>query len=296
MYSGIDNSNTARIAAHFGNAFAQDLPARLSAYAAKWGLSAFAHVDYYSVNCIFTCFSTQYGPAVLKIGHPSMETKTEYATLTAYGGRGFCRALAEDTENGVLLVERVSPGTQLRAEADADKRLAVFCGLWRNLHIPANGQPYPTRADWMHNAARDAKAHPEYPELAIHMEKALPIFESLRAAYPGEMLLHGDLHHDNILLSEQGYVIIDPKGVIGDPVFDIPRFLINEFDDDLTDACMQRLVYMIGELSKHLGIPEADLRRLAYVETVMCESWCAEGGNPALADLAFAERLLNGEI
>jgi streptomycin 6-kinase len=27
------------------------------------------------------------------------------------------------------------------------------------------------------------------------------------------------------------YTIIDPKGVIGDPVFDISRFILNEFHD-----------------------------------------------------------------
>jgi len=296
MHFGIDDGTIARIASHFGDTFAQGLPARLAAYAKQWRLSDFAHIDYYSVNCIFTCSTAQYGDAVLKIGEPSPETLTEYAMLQAYAKRGFCRALAEDAANGALLIERIAPGTQLRAEPDTDKRLAAFCGLWQNLHIPANGHSYPTRADWMHSAAQDAAAHPEYPALSLHMEKALPIFEALRLAYPRQMLLHGDLHHDNILLSKNGYTIIDPKGVIGDPVFDIPRFLINELDNDLSEACMHRLVYMITELAKRLHIPETDLRRLVYIETVMCESWSANGGIPALADLDFAERLMNGGL
>lgn len=65
------------------------------------------------------------------------------------------------------------------------------------------------------------------------------------------MLLHGDFHHDNILLSNNGdYVIIDPKGVIGDPVFDIPRFILNEFGDEITTELYKKINGIIGFLEK----------------------------------------------
>lgn len=67
------------------------------------------------------------------------------------------------------------------------------------------------------------------------------------------MLLHGDFHHDNILLGNDGeYIIIDPKGVIGDPVFDIARFILNEFDDEITTELYKKINHIISILEKNL--------------------------------------------
>ena len=37
-----------------------------------------------------------------------------------------------------------------------------------------------------------------------------------------ESLVHGDLHHHNILRSERGWLAIDPKPMLGEPEFDVP--------------------------------------------------------------------------
>ena len=43
--------------------------------------------------------------------------------------------------------------------------------------------------------------------------------------------MHGDLHHDNILLRKDGsYAMIDPKGVAGPEILDLPRYIMNEID------------------------------------------------------------------
>ena len=48
------------------------------------------------------------------------------------------------------------------------------------------------------------------------------------------MLLHGDLHHYNILAAErQPWLAIDPKGVVGDPVYETGVFLYNRLTDEL---------------------------------------------------------------
>ena len=40
-------------------------------------------------------------------------------------------------------------------------------------------------------------------------------------------MLHGDLHHDNILQNGDGWLVIDPKGVIGSPINEIWAFIID---------------------------------------------------------------------
>ena len=42
------------------------------------------------------------------------------------------------------------------------------------------------------------------------------------------MVLHGDLHHENMLFDAQaGWIVIDPKGVIGKPCLEMGRYLLN---------------------------------------------------------------------
>lgn len=112
------------------------------------------------------------------------------------------------------------------------------------------------------------------------------------------MLLHGDLHHDNILLDvENRYRIIDPKGVIGDIVFDIPRFILNEFDDILDDSFYNKFTQITRTLSLKLNVPEYDIRQLTYVEMCMANCWNVESREePNHNEVQFTENLMNEMI
>lgn len=48
------------------------------------------------------------------------------------------------------------------------------------------------------------------------------------------MLLHRDLHHDNILKHGNEWKVIDPKEVIGDPVYEVAAFIRNPMPELLT--------------------------------------------------------------
>ena len=283
-----------KIIEHFGAKFYNKVLNDLEKYANIWGLSDFEQVDYYSVNCIFKCVSSKHGLCVLKIGNPSKETNTEYHILKEYSGRGFCGIYEADIANGVLLVERITPGNQLRAEPDLDKRLDIFCGLFRGLHIEtADKANYPTYMQWVSEAIKNTREQEIYEKMA----KAEQICRDLCVKYPGEMLLHGDLHHDNILLGgDNRYHIIDPKGVIGDSMFDIPRFILNEFDDVHTEEFYNKLTHITRTLSAKLEILESDIRRLTYVELCLAQCWSADNGRKLdiedINEILFIEKFM----
>lgn len=46
-------------------------------------------------------------------------------------------------------------------------------------------------------------------------------------------LLHGDFHHFNILQSERGWLVIDPKGVIGPAGYEIGPLMLNPWDGSM---------------------------------------------------------------
>ena len=85
----------------------------------------------------------------------------------------------------------------------------------------------------------------------------------------------------NILKNENGgYTVIDPKGVIGDPVFDLSRFILDEFRDDLTSEPEEVIIDFVQKLGDSVGISCEVLLCCLYIETVI---WL------------FREELANGE-
>ena len=76
---------------HFGEDVAGKVRDGLARYGRRWGLRDLRFIPYYSVNCLFTACSGQYGDVVLKLGPVCPEMLTECAALRDFDGRGFCR-------------------------------------------------------------------------------------------------------------------------------------------------------------------------------------------------------------
>jgi streptomycin 6-kinase len=286
---------------HFGKDFYEKVLRDIEVYADKWTLTSFQFIPSYSANLVFICYSENFGNVVLKIGNPFGEIFTEFNTLCQYNGRRFCRVFDADIENGIILEECVQPGNPLRHESSLDKRLSVFCSLYNGLHItPAKADIYPTYTEWVGKITEYMSKRQDCKELYMYMKKAKDICLAVSTLYSQKMLLHGDFHHDNILLGNDGeYIIIDPKGVIGDPVFDVPRFILNEFGDVINTELYKKINDIICILENNLNIPNDILKQCLYVETAMGICWSVESGSTPeeypnlIKNVAFAEAILN---
>lgn len=293
---------TENIINRFGKSFYNKVLTDISAYSFKWNLSIIELIQSYSANLVFKCYSDDYGDALLKIGVPATGgILTEYNTLLEYNGKPFCKVYEADLSNNVMLAEWIHPGTPLRDEDCLDKRLSVFLNIYRNLHKePSNSEIYPTYTEWVIRITEYMSSRQDCPAFYLHMQKAKEICLSISKEYSRRMLLHGDFHHDNILLGSRGdYMIIDPKGVIGDPVFDIPRFILNEFGDDITPELYTKINRIISNFEANLNIPNEVIRKCLYIETVMGTCWCLESGAtideyPKLMEsITFAESIMD---
>lgn len=273
----------------------------IQTYAGKWKLSSFHLIKSSSIKHVFSCISESLGNVVLIIANPSSrEFTTELSTLREYNGRRFCKVFEYDIENGVILEECIKPGNTLREEISLDKRLLLFSEIYKDLHItPSDAEIYPTYTGWVNRITEYMSKRDDCKELYLHMKRARDICILVSSKYSQKLLLHGDLHHDNILLGNEGeYRIIDPKGVIGDPVFDIARFILNEFSSEINMESFEKIIYIISKFEEKLNIPSSVLRQCLYVETAMAMCWCVEDGAAAeeykkhVMTVRFAETIL----
>lgn len=270
-------------------------------YSNKWQLSNLRFHDSYSMNAIFFCKSETYGECVLKIGSnlQDKEFVWEYNILREYNGRRYVKVYASDIDieagKKIMLIERVSPGTQLKDEESLDKRLTVFSELFNGLHIkPENATLYKKYADGLNENADSISTRNDCKDLYSHILKAKDIFSSVSAVYRQEMLLHGDLQYHNILKRDNGkYAMVDPQGRIGDPIFDIPRYILIEYYNSTKEGRADKMNYIITYLEKSLNIPNEIIRQCFYIETVSFECWWASVGDYDINNVNFAEMMMN---
>ncbi|MCL2216806.1 MAG: aminoglycoside phosphotransferase family protein [Defluviitaleaceae bacterium] len=287
--------NSDKIIEHFGAVFHDKVIVNLPKYAERWNLSNLEQIDYYSLSCLFTCDSTEYGACVLKFGMHLEISETEYYMLKDFDGNGLCKVYESDINNGTLLIECIRPGTQLSDEPDQHIRLTEFCALLQKLHrTPTDIAKYPSYMDWVSDMTTFIKTRSDYTVLYNEMVKAEKICRQLWGKYTGRLLLHGDLHHENILLGKDGYYAIDPLGVIGDPVFDIPLFILEEVDWGAEGEYDS----IVKTISTKLNVSEQDIRTLVYIESCRANCCCVEDGDYDEVDMGeifLAERMMNTE-
>jgi streptomycin 6-kinase len=220
---------------------------------------------------------------ILKLGFPNPELTTEILALRHYNGKGSVRLFEANPQLGALLLERILPGTSLLAIKDDEEATQIASQVMRGIRVEApESGIFPTVADWCRGFERYWKQFPAssgpLPEkLVSQAEKSA---EDLLHSQDPPLLLHGDLHHQNILQGESGsWIAIDPKGVIGEPCFEIGPLMINPFPNLIRNPNLDQL------LSRRLDILEQDLKldrwRIAawsFVRAVLSAVWDVEDG------------------
>src|SRR5690606_25597285 len=79
--------------------------------------------------------------------------------------------------------------------------------------------------------------------------RAATTAERLLANQRDRVVLHGDLHHDNVLdFGDRGWLAIDPKGLHGERTFDYVNLLRNP--EDQTELAVARLAGRVELIAK----------------------------------------------
>lgn len=233
-------------------------------------------------------------PAVLKAGVPDGHLDAEIATLRAYDGRGAVRLLWADPARGALLLERAVPGHDLGTVPD-DEATAVIADRLRLLHTA----PVPDGLDHVRSEQDAFAAHltrfpGDDPLPRRTVEHAAALWAELCADPGRDVLLHGDLHHHNVLAATRDpWLAIDPHGRVGDPGYDCGQVLYNPLDADPPDLAA-RAPRRLEQLADVLGLGRDRAMAWGFAVCVLSEVWCAQDGPVDGTALAVALHLEHG--
>lgn len=221
-------------------------------------------------------------PAILKIASAASDENNASRALAHFAGRGAVRVLAGDDH--ALVLERAVPGTSLTdlvAAGHDDAATAVIAETMRALH---HGEPpgdWPTVEDWADGFRRQRERGEHRLMPAALLDRAEGTFHALAASQGRRYLLHGDLHHDNILSdSHRGWLVVDPKGVVGETAYETAMSLGNpvRLHPFAADAgVMERRVAIYAE---RLGLDRRQVIGWAFAHLVLSTCWHIEDGDP----------------
>jgi streptomycin 6-kinase len=267
-----------------GRLWLEGLPALVEECAGRWGLKVGPPFEPLSYHYAAPAEGPQGERFVLKLGVPTRLLLCETEALQAFGGRGAARLVDSDAALGALLLERLEPGTPLTAlcEEDDGAATAAAAAVMRMLRHAAPPRPdlFPTAADWGRGFER-CRAHfgggpgPFPPRLFAEAES---LYAGLLKTSAPPALLHGDLHHGNILAAGRGpWLAIDPQGVVAEPAYEVGALLRNPMPQLLRLPDPVRTTERrIAQLSEELGLERARVRGWGLAQAVLSAWWGIE--------------------
>jgi streptomycin 6-kinase len=267
----------------YGDEWFDQLSAALARCEQDWKLTfapPFAYQSY-AYHYIAPATRDDGTPVVVKVHAPTDEFVQEVEALRLYAGCGMVRLLDARMEDKALLLEHLKPGTSLKQVTDDREATSHAASVMRQLWRPVPlDHPFPSVLDWGQGFVRLRRryhgGHGPFP--ASLLAEAESIFKALGDSMTDLVLLHGDLHHENILAAERApWLAIDPKGVVGEPAYEPGALLRNHLPDlaDTTHA-VRVLSRRIDQLAEELDLDRGRVRAWAVAQAVLSLWWMIE--------------------
>jgi len=232
-------------------------------------------------------------PAMLKVATEPEETRGA-ALMVWWDGDGAARVLAHD--GAALLLERAT-GTrsliEMVREGQDDDASRIICDVVARLHAPRGSLPtgLVPLAEWFRYLWPAADTYGGVLLRSAEMAR------SLLADQHEVAVLHGDIHHGNILdFGPNGWLAIDPKGLIGERSFDFANTFCNPHQEMIT--VRERVSRTADVISAAARLDRTRLLQWVVAYAGLSAAWFLSGavGDPAaaqqpieIAELAVAE-------
>ena len=199
------------------------VPGLVEAAAARWGLTLGDAYPPGAAGHVVRVTLADGTPAVLKLVFPHREAEHEADALAVWNGDGAVRLIASDDDGWSFVMERCEPG-ELLASGDPDTALDVLVSLlprlWREVEAPFHRLADEV-AVWLDEIPAAWELTDRPLERAL-LDETLDRLDALSSSQGEQVLLHQDLHTDNVLAAQrEPWLVIDPKPLRGEREFSV---------------------------------------------------------------------------
>jgi streptomycin 6-kinase len=214
--------------------------------------------------------------AILKVFKPESDEAPGARFLLLHKGAGTVRVLESDPK--AILLERVVPGTRLETLSLGgrdDEATHIICDTIEKLQSArAVIAGWPGHEEQVAEFKRRIAVAPLTPEIAA---RAQALFLELEATQKHRVLLHGDLHHENILFDDdRGWLAIDPKGVVGDLAYELAAPLRNPLESPDTFMTPAQMDRRVGIYCERLRLERRRVLGWCFARNAIAALWYAD--------------------
>ena len=262
----------------------------------RWSLTKSTPVAETATSWIFRVEQNGRNFAALKILKPlaAAEERRGAALMNWYGGEG--AATIFDMHGDTIFMEWLDGGTlgdPVRAGKDDEGTIAIATVV-ASLHrpradAPAGLEPQRDRFQALFDTDVRSWPHTARDLYARASGIALKLFDRPSAQVP----LHGDMHHDNVLSSDRGWLAIDPKGLVGDPAYDLANVFINPKGAAQLAADPRRIAVRADILSQRLDYSRKRILGWAAAHAALSACWELAESRAITHQLACLPHLLS---
>ena len=216
----------------------------------------------------------------------------------AFDGRGAVRVY--DQIEGVVLLERAMPGHSLVPlvargdDEEATRILARTICAMSTAKAITESTDVPTVADWGASFEKYTRSGDRMLPLPL-VSEAAATYSDLAASQGPARLLHGDLHHENVIFdATRGWLAIDAKGVIGEVEYELGAALRNPLDHPAVFKDEGVIARRIRIFAEELTLDPKRIAGWAFAQSVLAAIWAIEDGLEVSSDhpwIALAARL-----
>jgi len=282
-----------------GEAWVAQLPGRVGALMRGWDLRLAGPTRFGYVGVVVPVVGADGARLALKVSYPDEESRSEAPALQAWAGDGAVRLHTLDETGFAMLLEWLDPDRSL-FDVPTVEAVGTIGGLLRRLHRtpapPAVTRLREVSERWSHELPE------EWRRLGITHDRRLldAALATVRELGPssGDRLLHGDLHYGNVLAgTREPWLVIDPKGLAGDPAYDVVPCVWNRFDELVAGGDVHRAIRRrIDALCEAAGIDREAAYRWTVARAVDDLLWTAasrDDGGFGDANVLIAEAVMD---
>ena len=249
-----------------------DQQTQLEIYVRKWSLRQPLQIAESATSRVYKVIDED-RPAVLKLLTPiGIEDESSGAlALGHFGGEGAVRLYQAEQDAHLLeYADGINLAEFRRINGD-EAALGHLISTIRQLHARSG------RGDGYRTLRQRFKCLFEPNQLAAadaQANRAVAIARDLMASEENRGVLHGDLHHENILSTPRGWLAIDPKGLFGERVFDVANVFYNPRTVDI--ASKKRVLYLADRFHSELGFNRERILQYALIYGHLSATWMRE--------------------
>ena len=263
---------------------------------ARWNLTDPVPIARTAMALVLKVTRPDGSPAVLKclssLGRS--EEGTAPWVLDALGPEGAVQVLGSD-EAGHLLEHCAGPQLLHWPNGREDRAaVPVIADIVRRMHARVRKRP---------------DGVPSLAERCLALDRAIPLADEAHRsvlrqarevahdllATERPSLLHGDLHHENIMRAERAegdtWLAIDPQGVWGDPAYEVANIFGNPRNHPAITLAPDRAKSLATKLAGLLSFDPDRLLGWAFVHSCVSAAWSIKDGLDPSYRIAVAETI-----